>query len=149
MSVNAAISILVVDDNPTNLKLAVELLVFEGYAVSQAVDAETALRMIRTAPPALVLLDLQLPGMDGLELARLLKGEPQSRPARLIAFTAHAMKGDAERAMAAGCEGYMTKPIDTRSFSRQIAAFLAPPPDHAASAQDQHEGSLQDQPKLP
>jgi CheY-like chemotaxis protein len=147
MSVNAAISILVVDDNPTNLKLAVELLIFEGYAVRQAVDAETALRMIKTAPPALLLLDLELPGMDGLTLARMLKADVQTRPVRIIALTAHAMKGDTEKAMAAGCEGYMTKPIDTRRFSRQIAAFLAAPP--VRQAEDHYEGNLRSQPKLP
>jgi len=118
------LQILVVDDNTINLKLAVELLKCDGYTVSQAADAETALAMIQSVPPALVLLDLQLPGMDGLELARLLKAGEHTRQVPLIAFTAHAMKGDTERATAAGCEGYITKPIDTRKFSQQIAAFV-------------------------
>jgi CheY-like chemotaxis protein len=118
------IPILVVDDNPVNVKLAIELLRFEGYAVSHAIDAESAHSMIQTAPPALVLLDLQLPGMDGLALARLLKADERTRHVRLIAFTAHAMKGDTERAAEAGCDGYLTKPIDTRKFPGQIAAYL-------------------------
>jgi two-component system, cell cycle response regulator DivK len=118
------LQILVVDDNPINLKLAVELLRCDGYTVSQAGDAETALAMIQAAPPALVLLDLQLPKMDGLALARLLKSDEHTRRVPLIAFTAHAMKGDTERATAAGCEGYITKPIDTRRFCQQIAAFV-------------------------
>lgn len=117
--------VLIVDDNPVNLKLAVELLRCEGHAVSQARDAESALAMIRAAPPDLVLLDLQLPKMDGLELARVLKSDPLTRPVSLVALTAHAMKGDAEKATAAGFDGYMTKPIDTRTFSTQIAAFAA------------------------
>jgi CheY-like chemotaxis protein len=117
--------ILVVDDNPTNLKLAVQLLTFDGYAVSQARDAETALAMIRASPPNLVLLDLQLPKMDGLDLARILKADEKTRPVSLIAFTAHAMKGDIEMATAAGCDGYMTKPINTRTLSADVAAFVA------------------------
>jgi CheY-like chemotaxis protein len=118
-------SILVVDDNPPNLKLAVQLLTYDGYAVAQACDAETALAMIRTTSPTLVLLDLQLPRMDGLELARILKADEKTRPVSLIAFTAHAMKGDVEMATAAGCDGYMTKPINTRTFSAEVAAFVA------------------------
>jgi CheY-like chemotaxis protein len=118
--------ILVVDDNPVNIKLAAALLSRAGYAVDQTGDAETALALIQASPPDLVLLDLQLPKMDGLELARLLKADERTRHVILVAFTAHAMKGDRERAAAAGCSGYLTKPIDTRVFARQVAAFLAP-----------------------
>ncbi len=116
--------LLVVDDSPVNLKLASHLLEHAGYRVRQAADAETALVMIREDLPALLLLDLQLPQMDGLTLARLLKADEKTRAFPIVALTAHAMKGDAEKAYAAGCDGYLTKPIDTRRFVEQIAAFL-------------------------
>lgn len=117
-------SILVVDDQPVNMKLAVTLLRHEGYAVSQAVDAETAFTMIKLSPPNLVLLDLQLPGMDGLSLARLVRADEATRHVRMVALTAHAMASDIEDALAAGCDGCITKPIDTRKFPHQVAAFL-------------------------
>ncbi|MDE1171209.1 MAG: response regulator [Verrucomicrobium sp.] len=117
--------ILVVDDSVVNLKLATHILEAEGYRVGQAEDAESALEMIRQAPPDLLLLDLQLPEMDGLTLARLLKADEGIRPFPIVALTAHAMKGDAEKAFAAGCDGYITKPIDTRKFPQQIAEHLA------------------------
>jgi CheY-like chemotaxis protein len=116
--------ILIVDDNPTNLKLVTYLVKAAGYDVDTAIDAEAALGAIAAARPALILMDLQLPGIDGLELTRRLKNNPETADIKIIAVTAYAMKGDQERALAAGCDGYVTKPIDTRSFPSLIAAQL-------------------------
>ncbi|MDB4971819.1 MAG: two-component hybrid sensor and regulator [Myxococcaceae bacterium] len=116
--------VLVVDDNPTNLKLIAYLLQAKGYEVRTAIDAESALTEIQTARPALILMDLQLPGMDGLELTRQLKAAPETRDIVVIAVTAYAMKGDEERARAAGCDGYIPKPVDTRALPRIVAQHI-------------------------
>jgi CheY-like chemotaxis protein len=123
MSVSGPI-VLVVDDNPTNLKLIAYLLQAKGYDVRTATDAESALEVVAEARPALILMDLQLPGMDGLELTRRLKSAPETRDIVVIAVTAYAMKGDEERARAAGCDGYVPKPVDTRALPRIVAAHL-------------------------
>ncbi|MDQ3333594.1 MAG: response regulator [Myxococcota bacterium] len=117
--------ILIVDDNVTNLKLVAYLVRAQGYEVATAVDAETALEAVRTARPRLILMDLQLPGIDGLELTRQLKSDPETREIIVIAVTAYAMKGDQDRALAAGCDDYVTKPIDTRQLPETIARHLA------------------------
>ena len=117
-------SILIVDDNEFNLKLMEALLETEGYLVKTALEAEEAMLVLETFEPQLILMDLQLPGMDGLELTRLLKQDPERRRISIVALTASAMKGDAEKAIAAGCDGYLTKPIDTRSLPQSIAAYM-------------------------
>lgn len=117
--------ILVVDDNPTNLKLARTLLRTEGYDVRTAANADEALTVLETFRPRLILMDIQLPDMDGLTLTRRLKSEPATRSTVIVALTAYAMKGDEERALAAGCDGYLPKPIDTRTFPGAVARFLA------------------------
>ncbi len=117
--------ILVVDDNPTNLKLIAYLMTANGYDVATAVDAERALDAIRDHAPLLILMDLQLPGIDGLDLTRRLKADPATRGIIVIAVTAYAMKGDQDRALAAGCDDYVTKPIDTRSLPEKIKRHLA------------------------
>src|SRR5438128_1124048 len=122
--------ILVVDDNPTNLKLASELLEFDGYTVLKAADAERALLMVRESPPDLILMDIALPGMDGLTLTRQLKADDTTRRIPIIALTAFAMVGDAEKALAAGCDSYIAKPIDTRRLSTQVAETLKRAGDH-------------------
>lgn len=119
--------ILVIDDNPTNLKLLVYLLRSKGYQPRTAKDAEEALVILQTFRPRLVLLDLQLPGMDGLTLARTLRADPTCRDLVIVAVTAHAMKGDEEAAIEAGCDGFVTKPIDTRDLPRRIAEYMARP----------------------
>lgn len=124
MSEAAAIPVLVVDDNPTNLKLLSYVLASRGYAVQTAADAPSALAALRARRPRLILMDLQLPGLDGLELSRALKADPATRDIVIVAVTAYAMKGDEERALAAGCNGYIAKPIDTRTFPALIAGFL-------------------------
>ena len=107
-------TVLIVDDNPANLKLAAYLLSSKGYSVETAVDAEGALAALRLRKPALILMDLQLPGMDGLTLTRSIKSDPATADIRILAVTADAMRGDDVRALAAGCDGYISKPIDTR-----------------------------------
>jgi two-component system cell cycle response regulator DivK len=116
--------ILIIDDNPSNVKLAQLLLVNAGYDVRTAGDSEQALETLRSFSPRLILMDIQLPGMDGLKLTRLLKDDPLKRDSIIVAVTAYAMRGDEERAKAAGCDGYMSKPIDTRTFVDQVRQFL-------------------------
>jgi len=114
----------VVDDQPANSKLLRVLLEGEGYQVRVAASAEEALGCLCGWRPRLVLMDLQLPGIDGLELTRRLKSDPGTADLVVIAVTAYAMKGDEERARAAGCDGYVTKPIDTRALVRMVGAVL-------------------------
>jgi CheY-like chemotaxis protein len=116
--------ILVVDDNLTNLKLAVDVLEFEGYGVLRAENAEVAEEVIRRSPPDLILMDIQMPGMDGLTLTRKLKADPTTCDIPVVAMTSFAMKGDEEKAVEAGCAGYLTKPIDTRKLPAYVAEFL-------------------------
>jgi CheY-like chemotaxis protein len=118
-------SILIVDDNAINLKLLRLTLKVEGYDVQTAVDAEQAMAVLTGFRPRLVLMDLQLPGMDGLDLTRRLKADPATRDAIIVAVTAYAMKGDEQRALDAGCDGYVTKPIDTRTLPEIVARYLA------------------------
>ena len=121
----ASQAILIVDDNQINLKLVRLLLESEDYAVRTAADAEEALVLIEDSVPRLILMDLQLPGMDGLELTRRLKSDPRTSACIIVAVTAYAMKGDQERAKSAGCDGYIPKPIDTRTLPAVIAGFLS------------------------
>lgn len=119
--------VLIIDDNPTNLKVVRVLLSVEGYDVKTATDAEEAVRVLKTFRPRLILMDLQLPGMDGLRLTRRLKADPATKDIRVLAVTAYAMKGDEQKALEAGCDGYVTKPIDTRALPAIVAGFLSPP----------------------
>lgn len=116
--------ILVVDDNPANLKLARLVLKVAGYNVQTAVDAEQAQSVLESFKPRLILMDIQLPGMDGLQLTRLIKTDPATKDIVVLAVTAYAMKGDEQRAVDAGCDGYVTKPIDTRTLADTVASFL-------------------------
>jgi two-component system, cell cycle response regulator DivK len=116
--------LLIVDDNPQNLKLARLLLVAEGYDARTAVDAEHALAVLADFTPRLILMDIQLPGMDGLELTRRLKATPETQKIVIVALTAYAMKGDEEKARAAGCDGYIAKPIDVRTLPHAVAQYL-------------------------
>jgi CheY-like chemotaxis protein len=119
--------ILIVDDNATNLKLVAYLMKANGYVVDTALDAEFALEAIRVNRPEVILMDIQLPGIDGLELTRRLKADPATRDIVIIAVTAYAMKGDQAKALQAGCDDYITKPIDTRTLPETIARHLAKP----------------------
>jgi CheY-like chemotaxis protein len=116
--------ILIVDDHPINLKLASEVLQFAGYDVLRATDADQALLVLQRARPDLILMDISLPGMNGLELTRKLKADEATRQIRIVALTASAMKGDDQKAREAGCDGYITKPIDTRRLPLQVAEYL-------------------------
>jgi two-component system cell cycle response regulator len=117
--------ILIVDDNPTNLKLVAYLMKAKGYTVETAGDADQALAAVASNRPDLILMDVQLPGLDGLELTRRLKADAATSHIKIIAVTAYAMKGDREKAVDAGCDAYITKPIDTRLLPETVAKLLS------------------------
>jgi CheY-like chemotaxis protein len=117
--------ILIVDDNPANLKLARVVLERAGYEIRTAADAEEALAALDTFRPRLILMDLQMPGMDGFELTRRLKADPARSGIVVVALTAYAMRGDEEKAREAGCDGYLAKPIDTRTLASIVADYIA------------------------
>jgi CheY-like chemotaxis protein len=117
--------ILIIEDNLLNLELATDLLEAEGFVVYSAQTAEEGLRMAREISPDLVLMDWGLPGMDGLAAAKDLKANPATRHLAVVGHSAHAMKGDKELALSAGCDGYLTKPIQTRTFVETITGFMA------------------------
>lgn len=124
--------ILIVDDNVVNLKLATRVLEAAGFSISQATDAEQAQQMLAEFVPALILMDIGLPGMDGLSLTRKLKADERFEHVPIVALTASAMKGDDQKAIDAGCEGYITKPIDTRELPRQVQTYLDSKPRSAS-----------------
>jgi CheY-like chemotaxis protein len=119
-----AVRILIVDDNITNLKLVSVLLAEGGYDLRAAVNAEGALVVVRSFRPRLILLDLQLPDVDRLELTRRLKADAQTRGIPVVAITADGMKAGGERARAAGVDGYITKPLPPQQFRHAVASFL-------------------------
>ena len=121
-------TVLVVEDNPANMTLATFLLKSAGYVVLCATDAEAGLALARDEQPDLVLMDIQLPGMDGLQATAVLKADAVTRDIPVIALTALAMKGDEERIRAAGCDGYIAKPLAYREFLATVAARLAKEP---------------------
>ena len=116
--------VLVVDDHALNLKLLQHVLEYDGHEVIAADSVAAAERALAAGKPALIVLDLQLPDGDGLDLARRLKATPETESCAIVACTAGAMKGDKERALAAGCDAYVSKPIDTRDFARLVGAML-------------------------
>lgn len=116
--------ILVVEDHPLNMKLVRSLLQISGYQVLEAEDAETAIQMASSLQPDLILMDIQLPGMDGLEATRIIKSRKESENIPVVALTSYAMPGDEEKARESLCSGYITKPIDTRKFIATIQQFL-------------------------
>jgi CheY-like chemotaxis protein len=116
--------ILVVDDNATNLKLIGDILEMEGYQVARATSAENAHERVRAEPFDLILMDVGLPGMDGLTFTRLLKSDPAYAHIPIVAVTAFAMLGDDRKAYEAGCNGYISKPINTRTLAAQVAGYI-------------------------
>jgi CheY-like chemotaxis protein len=116
--------VLIVDDHPINLKLASEVLLAGDYDVIVAADAEQAQHLLTTLVPDLILMDIALPGMDGLTLTRIIKADARLRRVPVVALTAYAMRGDELKASDAGCDGYITKPIDTRSLVEQVSALI-------------------------
>src|SRR5436309_9757726 len=116
--------ILIIEDNAANMELATDLLEPLGYVILPAETAEEGLQVATEELPDLILMDVALPGMDGLSATQRLKEDPRTQRIPIIALTAHAMSGDEGRALAAGCAGYITKPIDTRSFPTTVTRFL-------------------------
>jgi len=116
--------ILAVDDNPMNLKLVTYLLASGAYELRTALNAEQALELVQSFNPHLILLDLQLPDIDGLEITRRLKADPKTRAIIIVAVTAYAMKGDEEKARAAGVDGYIAKPLEREHFREAVASYL-------------------------
>ncbi len=117
-------SILIIDDNILNLELINYLLTTKGYAITTATNADEAMKALATMQPQIILMDIQLPGIDGLALTQQLKADPKYKNTPIIAITAYAMKADKEKALAAGCDGYITKPIDTRTLPEVIEGYL-------------------------
>jgi CheY-like chemotaxis protein len=118
-------TILVVDDNPLNRELARDLLEMHGYEVLEASGWAECFDVLAERRPDLVLMDVQLPDMNGLEITRLLRADPKYAGLLIVAMTAHAMPEDRRKVMEAGCDGYLTKPIDTRMLPHDVAGFLA------------------------
>ncbi|MBF0458973.1 MAG: response regulator [Nitrospirae bacterium] len=116
--------ILVIEDNPLNMKLAVEILHRSGYTVLEAENAADGIRIAKEEQPALVLMDIQLPGIDGLTATRMLKQDDETRHIKVVALTAFAMKGDDARMFEAGCDGYVSKPIRYKEFLATVSSFL-------------------------
>ena len=119
--------ILVIEDNEQNRYLLTFLLEQRGFEVSHALDGPKGIELAATLQPALVLLDIQLPGMDGYAVARALRAYPALQAVPIVAVTSYAMAGDREKIMAAGCNGYLEKPINPETFVSDIESFLRPP----------------------
>ena len=117
-------TILVIEDNELNMKLVKELISIGKYRMLEANDAESGIQQIREQRPDLVLMDIQLPGMDGLSATKIIKEDPALKDIPIIGLTSYAMQGDEEKALAAGCTGYITKPIDTRKFLETVSEYL-------------------------
>ena len=126
--------IIIIEDNLLNLELTTNLLEANGFVVASAQTAEEGLRLAHELLPDLVLMDISLPGMDGLSATKLLKGDPATRQLIVVGLTANAMKGDEEIALKAGCDGYLTKPIDTRTFVATVKAFIAAANRHSTKS---------------
>ncbi len=117
--------ILIVEDNAKNLKLIRDILQFRGYTILEAETGEAGVELARERQPALVLMDVQLPGMDGREATKVLKAEDSTRQIPIIALTAFAMKGDKESLLAEGFDGYISKPIDIKEIPKVVESYLS------------------------
>lgn len=116
--------VLIVDDNAMNVTIAEIVLLAENFEVETAADGREAIQKVRSFGPDLILMDIQMPGIDGLEVTRRLKADHAAKHIRIVAFTAFAMRGDEAKMRAAGCDGYLSKPIDVKRFGSQVRAFL-------------------------
>ena len=116
--------VLIVDDNAMNIAIAQVVLLAEKFEVETATDSLEAMQKVASFEPDLILMDIQMPGKDGLEVTRDLKADPATRHIRIVAFTAFAMRGDEAKMLAAGCNGYLSKPIDVKTFGAQVRACL-------------------------
>ncbi len=119
-------TVLVIEDNELNMKLVRSMLQLGHYQVLEAVDAESGIQAAREYLPELILMDIQLPGMDGLEATRIIRKDPILSEIPVLALTSYAMQGDEQKATSAGCTGYLAKPIDTRNFLDILAGYLKP-----------------------
>ena len=128
--------VLVVEDDALNLELVRDILIAAGYEVLEAADGGTGMHVARAEHPELILMDLQLPGLDGLEAVRLIREDPSLREVPIVAVTAHAMKADDERARAAGCDGFVAKPIQVREFVTTVARYLDHPRTDPADGEE-------------
>ena len=117
-------TILVVEDNELNMKLVRNILTIGKYHVLEAMDAESGIQLARDQRPNLVLMDIQLPDMNGLSAAKIIKEDPSLKHIPIVALTSYAMQGDKEKAIEAGCAGYIAKPIDTRKFLETVSQFV-------------------------
>jgi CheY-like chemotaxis protein len=117
--------ILIVEDEPRNLKLIRDLLEVSGYIILEAIDGKQGVEIAKAKKPDLILMDIQMPVMEGFEATRILKADERTRDIPIMALTAHAMEGDEEKVKAAGCDGYVSKPIDTRGFLNKVTEHLA------------------------
>ena len=117
-------TVLVIEDNELNMTLFREILQIGGFTVAEAADAETGIQYAREIIPTIILMDIQLPGMDGLSATRIIKKDPVLRNIPVVALTAYAMEKDKEEALQAGCAGFIAKPIDTRNFSNAVSDFI-------------------------
>jgi CheY-like chemotaxis protein len=127
-------TILVIEDNELNMKLVRSLLKMSSYVMVEAGDAETGIKLASEKKPDLILMDIQLPGMDGLSATKIIKTDPSLKDTVIIALTSHAMEGDDKKVRDAGCDGYITKPIDTRNFLQTVADYLNGPEDARGEA---------------
>jgi len=125
---------LIVDDNEVNRKLLEYVLGADGFDVCMASNADEASQVIATLRPHVVLMDLQLPGTSGFDLTKRLKADPQTRDIVIIAVTSYAMMGDEQKARAAGCDGYLSKPIDVKTFAQDVRDMLDAGPTNAPSS---------------
>jgi two-component system cell cycle response regulator DivK len=125
----SAARIMIVDDNRLNIELAAFVLAEAGFTIEIAEHANDALTKIPAFQPQLILMDIQMPGMNGLELTALLKAAPATRDITIVAFTGYAMKGDEEKMRAAGCDGYLSKPIDVATFAASVSKYLSTAPN--------------------
>ena len=116
--------ILIIEDNAMNMELTTDLLKVSGYAVTQAETAEQGIKMAQNQKPDLIIMDIGLPVMDGLSAVEILKKDEKTKDIPILALTSYAMKGDREKILEAGCEGYLAKPIDTRKFADEVKAIL-------------------------
>ena len=116
--------VLIVEDNTLNLKVIRDLLQVSGYTTLEATDGKQGIALAKAEKPDLILMDIQMPVMDGLEATRILKAEAETKDIPIVALTSYAMTGDEERIKTAGCDGYVTKPIDTRNFLKELKRYL-------------------------
>ena len=117
--------LLIVDDTPMNIALARAVLEADGFVIESATDAADAMNKVFRFLPEVILMDIQMPGMDGLKLTSILKATPSTRAIVVIAFTAYAMRGDEEKMRELGCDGYLSKPIEVKTFAQQVRSEIA------------------------